>query len=232
MKKQQSFRHFELGLIAALAFALAAFEWTGYEFNQNHHREYLGSTLIEPEIIPHHIPSKPLPPKRIFDVSPEIVPEPDPIDPIPNPDVKPQKDPLAGKLKGFDFTDFGAWEEEWEIETVLIAEHMPHFEDCTNVLDRKEERRCTEEEMIRIIQSCAKFPPILRETGIGGVVFLQFNVNEFGEIQDETVLKSAHPKLDQAALNALSCIPKMRPGTQQGKPVRVTYTIPVRFTIR
>ena len=39
----------------------------------------------------------------------------------------------------------------------------------------------------------------LREAGIGGVVYLQFNVNEFGTIQDETVLKSAHPKLDKAA---------------------------------
>jgi TonB family protein len=43
-------------------------------------------------------------------------------------------------------------------------------------------------------------PPSLREAGIGGVVYLQFNINEFGTIQDETVLKSAHPKLDKAAL--------------------------------
>ena len=75
-------------------------------------------------------------------------------------------------------------------------------------------------------------PPSLREAGIGGVVYLQFNINEFGTIQDETVLKSAHPKLDKAALEALQCIPRMEPRTQQGRPVRVTYTIPVRFTIR
>jgi TonB family protein len=58
--------------------------------------------------------------------------------------------------------------------------------------------------MIRMIQACAKFPPpILREAGIGGVVYLHFNVNEYGNIQDETILKSAHPKLDKAALEAL-----------------------------
>ena len=64
------------------------------------------------------------------------------------------------------------------------------------------------------------------------MVYLKFNVNEFGTILDEIALKSAHPKLDKAALEALQCIPRMEPRTQQGRPVRVTYTIPVRFTIR
>ena len=64
------------------------------------------------------------------------------------------------------------------------------------------------------------------------MVYLQFNINEYGNIQDETILKSAHPKLDKVALEALRCIPRLEPGTQQGRSVRVTYTIPVRFTIR
>ena len=62
--------------------------------------------------------------------------------------------------------------------------------------------------------------------------FASNRVNEFGEVTDESVLKSAHPDLDESALAALECIPQMVPGSQQGKPVRVTYTIPVRFTIR
>lgn len=86
--------------------------------------------------------------------------------------------------------------------------------------------------MIRLIQSCAVFPRRLVDAGFGGVVFIQFNVNEFGDVSSPVILKSVHPDLDQSALQALKCLPEMIAGIQQGKPVRVTYTIPVRFTIR
>ena len=184
---------------------------------------------LEAEVVPTNAPSRPAPPVRHLPITPEIHPDP-PVGPEPSPDPNPAIDPLAGKIQGFDFGDFG--DCDWEVETVLVAEHMPHFTECSNVLDRDAERACTEGQMIRMIQACAKSPPILREAGIGGVVYLQFNVNEYGNIQDETILKSAHPKLDKAALEALQCIPRLEPGTQQGRPVRVTYTIPVRFTIR
>lgn len=229
-KAPSSHRLLELGFIAALAFVLAAFEWTAVEFDTSTRWVDSSGLALEPEVVPPSAPSKPKPPLRPLNVAPIIHPNP-PAGPEPSPDPDPAVDPLAGKLHAFDFEDFGAGDES-EVETVLIAEHMPHFEDCSNVVDRAAERSCTESQMIRIIQSCAKFPPILRETGIGGVVYLQFNINEFGEVQDQTILKPAHPKLNQAALNALECIPEMVPGTQQGRPVRVTYTIPVRFTVR
>lgn len=229
-KKPAPRRRLELGFIASLAFVLAAFEWTAVEFDSSTQWVHAQGMALEPEVVPPSAPSKPKPPVRPMNIAPIIHPDP-PVGPDPLPDPDPSVDPLAGKLHTFDFEEFGDG-DDGEIETVLIAEHMPHFEDCSNVLDRSDERACTEGQMIRIIQSCAKFPAILRETGVGGVVYLQFNINEFGEVQDETVLKPAHPKLNEAALRALQCIPKMVPGTQQGRPVRVTYTIPVRFTVR
>ena len=232
MKKHASHRRrLELGFIAALAFVLAAFEWTAVEFDASTTWGHASGITLEPEVVPPSAPSKPKPPARPLNIAPDIHPDP-PVGLEPLPDPDPGFDPLAGKLHGFDFDEFGEGDGDEEIETVLIAEHMPHFEGCSNVLDRAAERACTEGEMIRRIQSCAKFPPILRETGVSGVVYLQFNINEFGEVQDETVLKPAHPKLNEAALRALHCIPRMVPGTQQGRPVRVTYTIPVRFTVR
>ncbi len=225
-------RRIELGFIAALALVLAAFEWPAFEYDTVQHSADTGGLALEAEEVPPNAPSKPAPPVRNLLITPEIHPDP-PVGPEPSPDPDPTIDPLAGKIQGFDFGDFGDGDDgDWKVETVLVAEHMPHFSECSNVLNRDEERACTEGQMIRMIQACAKFPPILREAGIGGVVYLQFNVNEFGAIQDETVLKSAHPKLDKAALDALQCIPRLEPGTQQGRAVRVTYTIPVRFTIR
>jgi len=223
-------RRFELGLLASLAFILAAFEWTEVETGKTAFYADYSGLMLEPELVPAHIISKPAPPQRPLNIDPIITPESP--KPDPSPVSFPEKDPLLGKLHAFDIDEFGSGDGEEEIETVLVAEHMPHFRDCTDVLDRDAERNCTEQSMISMIQSCAKFPPMLREAGIGGVVFVQFNVDEFGGIRDAQVLKEAHPKLNRAALQALDCIPQMEPGTQQGRPVRVTYTIPVRFTVR
>ncbi len=231
MKKRHPVRrNFELGLIASMALVLAAFEWTAVEYGTSNSWEYNPYQSLEAELVPVHLPSRPAPPARPLNIAPQI--HPDPTPPEPQPEPISDADPLLGKLQSFDFGDFGDGEAWVDIETVMIAEHMPHFDVCTNVIDRAAERTCTEQQLISLIQSCAKFPPMLRESGIGGVVFLQFNVNEFGHIQDAKILKDAHPKLNQAALDALDCIPPLVPGTQQGKPVRVTYTMPVRFTVR
>jgi len=229
MKKSETPKGlFQLGLISALALSLAAFEWTAKEWTEPAGWSYAKHNLLEAELIPVHSPGKPLPPIRAIGVAPEIKAEPIP-EPVPAPIIDPNFDPLEGKLFKLGFVDEGG---DDEIETLLIAEHMPHFDDCQNVLNRGAERICSEAKMISLIQRCATFPKHLKEAGVGGVVYIEFNVNEHGDIMDQRVLKSAHPSLDKSALNALDCIPKMTPGTQQGRPVRVTYTIPVRFTIR
>ena len=217
MKKHPSpQRRIELGFIAALALVLAAFEWTAYEYNTARHSAYTGGLALEAEVVPSNARSKPTTPVRKLLITPEIHSDPA-VGPEPSPDPDPAIDQLAGKIHGFDFGDFGDRDNgDWEVETVLVAEHMPHFSECSNVLNRDEERACTEGQIIRMIQACAKFLHILPEASIGGLVYLQFNVNEFGTIQNETVLKSAHPKLDKAALEALQCIPRLESGTQEG----------------
>ena len=99
-------RRIELGFIAALALVLAAFEWTAFEFDTVQHSAYTGGLALEAEVVPPNAPSKPAPPVRNLLITPEIHPDP-PVGPEPSPDPDPTIDPLAGKIQGFDFGDFG-----------------------------------------------------------------------------------------------------------------------------
>ena len=45
-------RRIELGLIAALALVLAAFEWTAYEYDTVQHSVYTGGLALEAEVVP------------------------------------------------------------------------------------------------------------------------------------------------------------------------------------
>jgi hypothetical protein len=150
-------RRIELGFSAALALVLAAFEWAAYQYDTAQYSAYTGGLTLEAEVVPPNAPSRPAPPVRNLPITPEIHPDP-PVGPEPSPD--PAIDPLAGKIQDFDFGDFGDSEYgDWEVETVLVAEHMPHFTECYIVLDRDAEHACTEGQIIRMIQACTKFPP-------------------------------------------------------------------------
>ena len=62
-------------------------------------------------------------------------------------------------------------------------------------------------------------------------------VNEFISLTDIAKYKSnepndVDPELDAEALRIVKGMPKWTPGTQNGKPVNVKYTLPVNFSLQ
>ena len=76
------------------------------------------------------------------------------------------------------------------------------------------------------------YPTIAAENGIAGRVSCTFTVNADGSVADVTVVRPVDPNLDKEALRVLKLLPKFRPGEQRGKPVRVKYSVPVRFQLK
>ena len=62
-----------------------------------------------------------------------------------------------------------------------------------------------------------------------GRVFVSFTVNQAGVVQDIKVVKSLAPAYDQAVVAAVGKLPKFIPGKQGGKPVNVSFTVPIMF---
>ena len=71
-----------------------------------------------------------------------------------------------------------------------------------------------------------------KENGITGTVYVQFVVDQNGEVVDVTVVRGAASKdLDQEATRVIKALPKWTPGKQTGKPVRVQFTLPIKFVL-
>jgi len=66
---------------------------------------------------------------------------------------------------------------------------------------------------------------------IEGSVVVRFVVAPDGSIKEVELLKSVHPLLDAEALRIVSKMPKWVPGTANGKPVYVYYTLPLLFRL-
>jgi len=76
-----------------------------------------------------------------------------------------------------------------------------------------------------------QYPTAAKDAGTTGKVIMQFVVEKDGSLTDIKVLREPGNGLGDEATRVLKIAPKWKPGIQNGKPVRVQYTIPVNFSL-
>ena len=81
------------------------------------------------------------------------------------------------------------------------------------------------------LQSKIRYPEMARRAGIEGRVFIQFIVNEKGEVEDPRVMRGIGGGADEEALRVVSQA-KFKPGMQRGRPVRVQYSLPIFYRLQ
>lgn len=74
-----------------------------------------------------------------------------------------------------------------------------------------------------------RYPETAREQGLEGRSIIEFIVNEDGSIEAANVARGSAASLDAEALRVVRSMPKWKPGRQNGKAVRVYFTLPVTF---
>jgi len=81
------------------------------------------------------------------------------------------------------------------------------------------------------IQERIKYPELAMRAHIEGRVFVQFIVNENGDVEDPVALRGIGGGCDEEALRVIRET-KFSPGMQRGRPVRVRYAVPIIFMLR
>jgi periplasmic protein TonB len=81
------------------------------------------------------------------------------------------------------------------------------------------------------LQSRIRYPEMARRAGIEGRVYVQFIVNERGEVEDPRVIRGIGGGCDEEAIRAVSQA-RFKPGMQRGRPVRVQYSLPIVFRLQ
>ncbi|HEY9176872.1 MAG TPA: energy transducer TonB, partial [Flavipsychrobacter sp.] len=78
-----------------------------------------------------------------------------------------------------------------------------------------------------------KYPPAAKENGISGRVAIKFVVNEDGSISGVQVAggRRLGGGLEEEAMRVVKTMPAWKPGKQNGRPVKVYYTLPVNFKL-
>ena len=86
-------------------------------------------------------------------------------------------------------------------------------------------------EFRRWVTQAVKFPREALEAGIQGRVLVSFVVEGDGMVSSVRIIRSPDPILSREVVRALAGSPKWTPGSKNGVPVRVKYTLPVDFRV-
>ena len=77
------------------------------------------------------------------------------------------------------------------------------------------------------------YPKEAKEAGISGLVTVKFIINTDGTISDISVIRGVHELLNNEVVRIISKSPaNWTPGYVDGKPVRITYAMPILFQLR
>ena len=211
----------EIGLIAALALCLLAFEWSTSDKVETMDLTAQTQTIEEEEIINT---------QEQQEVPPEIpkVPVLSDIIDIVDDDIQVNDDLFIDMEDnanlGVEIMDYHAAVEEEEVEEEAIpfalVEQKPRFQGGdANTFSAW-------------VNKNLQYPEIAKENGVQGRVTLQFTVNTDGSVSDVKVLRGVDSSLDKEAVRIVSMSPKWEPGKQRERPVKVVYNFPVVFQLR
>jgi len=129
-----------------------------------------------------------------------------------------------------------------EEKIFTIVEEMPQFSGG-------------DAQMFKYISSTIQYPQNAKEMGIQGKVFVSFTIDTTGEIKDIELIKGvsilkdtleanknnlnkialfrkAIDEMNEQALSVVRNMPKWNPGKQNGKAVKVRYTLPISFNLQ
>jgi protein TonB len=213
-----------LGLSVAFATSLCFLEYG---------KPLLGETMkigtwdpgefIEIEDIPVTLADLPEPPKPVFEKPiPVLVAAIDPSK------ISKQQAEPTNELPEFNIE----WNEDLYFPTkraVVAPVELPF-----RIVQEMPEFPGGDKALLKFLSKRVKFPPMMSDMGMSGIVHLQFVVSSDGSVAPESIqiIRSPHDIFSAEAIAAVKAMPKWKPGKQRGKPVSVYYNLPVHFKLK
>ncbi len=206
----------QTGFIISLALALLAFEWKSYEKLDIDIPDRTPFNVPEEKIpVPEDkkLPPPPEPPKTTTEIV--IVDNDVDVEDKVDIDVNMDFDEALPKWTP-SLPDEVAVEGN---EPFIAVEENPQFPGGNTA-------------RVRYLANNIKYPKTARELGIQGTVYLSFIVEKDGSVTNVEILRGIGYGCDEEALRVVRDMPKWKPGKQREKPVRVQFSMPVRFVLQ
>lgn len=112
----------------------------------------------------------------------------------------------------------------------FAIEEVPVFPGCEKVAKDKR-KSCLQEKIQQHIRKHFTYPESAISAGIQGKVNVGFIIDKQGMVQ-VAFLRGPDKTLEKEAERIISKLPQMQPGKQNNKPVRMSMSIPIVFSLK
>lgn len=226
---KKSLIFFQIGLILSLFLVWQLIEWKvdGSEISQNDLVNVENFEEVEVPFTKIEEVKPPEPPKP-------VVEEFDVID-----DDLEKEETLVASTEATDepileVADIKVAEDDEEIKdyNILSVEEVPVFPGCEAAVGNEARRQCLSEKVNRMVGRT--FDANLgSELGLSGLhkIYVSFKIQPNGSVA-VIGARGPHPKLEEEAIRVVKTFPNMIPGKQAGKPVGVTYSLPITLRVQ
>lgn len=206
---------FEIGMIIAIAIVLAGFQWSTSEKSNLILTDNL-SQFIPDDYAPITRPEPPKPPEAPKPTVVELIEIVDDGDDIPDVYIPDLTENLNTPISPIDMGTEAI--DETDTEIFVRVEEMPVYPGGERAL-------------MRDIMSRVVYPELAKENGAKGRVYVQFVVNDKGEVDRVKILRGVDALLDNEAVRVIKTLTGWTPGMQRGKAVNVSFTVPINFQL-
>jgi protein TonB len=214
--ENKRFLFFQLGIVTALFLVLTILESSTVKNSQK--LVISGSDYFEDDYIPNVKLKKPLPP---FQAPPK------PVDLL----VIKSNDQIIDDPLVMD--NMQAWENMmFNLPVFPDEKPVPDYNSVfVSVEDMPKFYWDNSNDFKHFIAVHLRYPKIAEKNGIQGIVKVRFIIDEKGNLKNAEIIRSVDPSLDEEVLRVLNLSPRWIPGKQRGKPVKVSFEIPVNFRL-
>ncbi|MCK0155562.1 energy transducer TonB [Cellulophaga sp. F20128] len=130
--------------------------------------------------------------------------------------------------------DVVAVEVEVDVDVPFsVIEDVPVFPGCEKEKKKGANalRECFNEQMNKHIRKNFRYPEIAQEMGVQGKVNIRFVIQKDGSI-GQVQMRGPDKNLEKEAARIIGLLPKMTPGKQRGRAVRVPFSLPITFRLQ
>ncbi|MBT8270918.1 MAG: energy transducer TonB [Flavobacteriaceae bacterium] len=223
--------YFAIGLNIMLFFTYSALEMKTYEKDQ----ALLDIIQVEEELeedipITEQIKTPPPPPPP--QAAPEVITIVEDLEEIEETVIESteitQEEGIEERVIDIDEVEVDEVEEDIAVPFAVV-ENVPVFPGCTGK-NNNELKACFQAKIQEHLRKNFRYPETAMEMGIHGKVFVMFDINREGRVSG---IRTRGPDklLEKEAARIVGLLPKMTPGKQRGKPVRVPYALPINFQL-
>jgi periplasmic protein TonB len=99
-----------------------------------------------------------------------------------------------------------------EVLSFAVVESVPIFPGCEDAKDNEERKTCFQQKILVFVSRNFEFPEMA--------------------ITNVEIVRGVDPLLDDEAVRVVKKLPKLTPAKQRGKPVRMSFTLPINAKLQ